>query len=232
MPAPLPKITQWSFSRYKDYMKCAFLAYFKHIRKIKEPPGKAMARGQYVDDLCTKYATKQIATCPPELQLFKTAFMDLRKRAKTLHMQAELAFTADWKPRAWFDHDVGLIRIKMDCFYDDKNIRKIIDFKTGQIYPDNIDQLDLYAVAGFVTAPPEIDRIEADLWYLDQGDPVGRIGKAYTRAEAEALKKVWAKRTKPMLNDQKYKPTPGNHCRWCFFGQSGKVKGGPGLCKH
>lgn len=228
------RFTSWSYSRYNDWLKCHLYAYFKHLLKVKEPEGPALKRGQEIDDLCTKYASGVLAKCPPELIRFKEDFDALRKIKRKLNLQQELAFTKTWQPTDWRDWENAWVRVKMDCYYVEDTVLKIIDFKTGRIYPDNEKQLDLYAAVGILVAAPDVESVEAELWYLDQeGENV--VAKTYTRAEAKALLKQWEKDIKPMLVDSTFKPMPSEHaCRYCFFGQKAKKdpkKKGPGLCQ-
>jgi hypothetical protein len=107
---------------------------------------------------------------------------------------------------------------------------KIIDFKTGKVRPENVEQLDLYAAVAIAHAPDHVQVIDAELWYLDWGEIIRRT---YSRADALQLQKKYKKdkAVLRMLSDTTFKPTPGNHCRWCFFGQAKKGEG-PGLCKY
>lgn len=205
------------------------MAKFKHVDKIKEPGNAAMDRGNAIDKLAEKYSTGQLNECPPELELFADDFTELRKIRKLLHAQKDLALDRNWKPTGWFDSNAWL-RIKMDLFYDilKKSTRKIIDYKTGKIREEHKDQLELYAVGGLAYAAPSIQTFETELWYLDHQKIVE---DTFTREQAEALKPKWEKRVRAMLSDHVFAPKPGNNCRWCFFGQAGKEKGGPGLCK-
>jgi hypothetical protein len=233
-PSTKKKFTSWSYSRFSDYAKCALYAYLKHIEKVPEPKGPALTRGSEIDELCTKYASGEIGDCPPELARFKSDFDALRKVRRRLYLQQEIAFTKDWEETDWKDWDHAWVRVKMDCYYEEKDAIRVVDFKTGRIYPGNEDQLDLYAVAAILKASPKVKRVEAELWYLDQ-DGENVICKSYTREEALALREKWSKTVRPMLNDGVFKPTPSEYaCKYCFFSQAAKKdprKNGPGLCK-
>lgn len=231
---PKKPFTSWSYSRFNDYVKCHFYSYLKHIQKVKEPPGPALARGARIDELCTQYASGAIDKCPPELARFEADFNDLRKIQRKLNLQQELAFTKDWVETDWKDWNNAWVRIKMDCYYEQGDVVRVIDFKTGRIYPDNEKQLDLYAVGAILKASKKVKTVEAELWYLDQdGDNV--VAKSYTRDEALALKATWEKSVAPMLRDTTFKPTPSDQaCKYCFFGQKAmkdERKNGPGICK-
>ena len=115
----------------------------------------------------------------------------------------------------------------MDCMYDDPkedDLRLVIDYKTGKIRAEHEQQLDLYAIGAFATAPKNIERVRAELWYLDAGEINEKL---FTRADAEKLKKSWTKRAARMLKDRTFKPNPGDACRWCPY-----RKDKSGHCKY
>jgi CRISPR/Cas system-associated exonuclease Cas4 (RecB family) len=219
----------WSYSRWSDYEKCPLSAKLKHLDKIQEPVNDAMLRGGEVDRKATDYVTGKLKKLPEELFRYEEEFKDLLKKKRILQPQQDLALTKLWTPTSWFGKDAWL-RIKMDVFYDDlkTNVRKIIDYKTGKIRIEHENQLELYAVGGLAYAAKSIKTFETELWYLDQGHTTPKV---FTRAEAESLKPKWEKRVKKMLSDTTFKPNPGSNCTWCYFGQSGKKKGGPGICR-
>jgi hypothetical protein len=229
------RFTSWSYSRFNDYIKCPLKAALKHLVKVNEPAGPALARGSAIDQLCTDYASGKLKDCPEELLRFKDDFDALRKIRRKLHLQQELAFTKTWEETDWRDWDNAWVRIKMDCYYEAGTVLKVIDFKTGKIYPDNEKQMDLYAVGAILKASAQVETVETELWYLDQpGDNI--VAKTYTREEAMELQAAWEKDVKGMLADATFKPTPSQDaCLFCFFGQKAKNdprKRGPGLCKY
>lgn len=233
---PLQRITAWSFSRYSTYIICPLQAFFKYTKKIQGPTNDAMSRGKKIHKDAELYCLGEKKRLPKSLALFDVEFKELRKLAKKRVLQVEeqcqFAFTKSWEPCEWFSRDAWL-RVMFDAMYVDGDTLVIIDHKTGKIRPQHKDQLELYAVAGFIIGPEHITKVRADLWYLDQGEivPDPDNPREYTRADAEKLRKEWVKRTKKMLADTTFKPSPGALCRWCYFGKSGVAKGGPGLCK-
>lgn len=232
---PVPKkgkatrITAWSFSRRKKYNDCPLSAKFAAIDKIKEPANDAMNRGKGIHNLAEDYITKKLAKFPKELSEFEVEFRALRRLSKILEVECELAFTQKWEPCEWYDMQNCWVRIKADCMYivpqKKKNTRgkqkpqpvvlKIIDFKTGKVRPEHVEQLDLYALAGLLMHP-EADIVEAELWYIDSGDIEA---KEYEAADVDHLKKFWESDVKKMMSDRTFKANPGRHCSWCYFSQ-------------
>ena len=229
---PVQKITAWSYSRWSTYQQCPFKAKLKFIDKKKEPGSKAMDRGSDIHSLAEGYVKGTVKALPKELALFKSEFQKLRK----LKAEAELSITfrADWTPTTWDDWDGAWVRIKIDALTPPNKFKSItiIDHKTGKPRDGYMEQLELYALAGFLTYP-QAEEARANLWYLDHGTIVGADADhnphgegVYERKELPKLIKIWERRVTPMLNDTRFAPRPGPYCVWCHFS---KNKAGP--CK-
>lgn len=214
------KITSWSYSRYSTYTKCPFKAKCKFIDKLPDPGGAAMERGNTIHKLAEDYTLGKVKKLPPELKLFKDQFEEL-KRSKP-QVEQTWAFTKDWLKTVYNDWQNCALRIKTDAACVDGDTLYIIDHKTGKVYDDNKEQLELYAAGGGLWFP-KVKKIITQLWYLDSGDLKEQSFKA---SDTPALRKEWDKRVEPMLNDTRFAPKPSHECRWCPFSKS---KGGP--CK-
>jgi RecB family exonuclease len=223
--ATAARITAWSFSRWNDYRKCPKFAYFKHVLRLKEPGNEAMDRGAAIGELAEKFAkASKRAKCPAELKTFEQEFRDLQGRV--VMSEEEWAFTKEWKKTGWFDKDAWC-RVKVDCAFVDETANKmtVIDYKTGKINELHLEQLSLYALAGFLVEET-VAEVEVQLWYLDHGVLKPDQPKVYSRKDVPALKKEWEKNTKPMLSDGRFQEKASKACTWCHFS---KAKGGP--CK-
>jgi len=224
-----PYLSAWSYSRLSDYEECPLKAKCKHLDKIAEPGGEALERGKRIHTLAEQYTMRRLTELPPELANFPEEFGGLRAR-KDVECERQLAVNRNWQPCGWFGADAWL-RIVVDVTYagatPDEPGRVVVDHKTGKIRVENASQLDLYGLVMFAYYPG-IKRVDSALWYLDQGEIVS---KSLVPDEAPALRAKWEQRVAPMLADRTFAPTPGNGCRWCFYGQSGKAKRGPGLCQ-
>lgn len=219
------RLTAWSHSRRHDYDECPAKAKFKYLDKVPEPSSPALERGSSIHKECEAFGTGRIKKLPPALARFAEEFTELAKIRKHLHTETQLAVDARWRPCDWFARETWL-RVVLDLWYDDPRDptrRVVIDYKTGKVRPQNVDQLDLYAPAVFAHAPPLVEVVDAQLWYLDEGHVDART---YTRADAERLKPRHEQSVKRMLTDTTFKPNPGQACRFCTY-QHGK--GGP--CK-
>jgi hypothetical protein len=242
-------ITQWSYSRYRDWLRCRAYAKFKHVDKLKEPGNKAMDRGGDIHKMAQAYteAPKVPRKIAPELACFEVEFKDLNRRRATC--EAEWAFTREWRPTGWFDEDCWL-RVKMDVHYflAAENSVRVVDHKTGKVaHPESFaDQEELYAL-GALLQYPDAESVNVQFWYLDAGvigstargsqtpipksgptDEQQAAGAVYLRSDEKWLKAKWAKNVKPMMLDTVFRPHPeARKCEYCHFS---KAKGGP--CKY
>lgn len=216
------QLTAVSFSRLKDYRTCPQKAWYKHGERMKEPGNAAMENGIKVHKLAEDFAgMSKKDKCPIELKKFEKHFRELQNT--DVLVEERVAFNKDWVVASFFDKSV-YVRVVWDASYkltEQKMI--IIDHKTGKIYPDHVEQLSLYALAGFLIEP-EVEEVDVQLWYLDIGE---LTTKTYYRKDVAKLQKEWDKQFKPMTKDRSFRPTPGRHCGWCHFRRS---NGGP--CAH
>lgn len=228
------KITAWSFSRWAAYESCPAKAKYKFIDKLPEPSSEALERGTALHKLCEDYLRGIKKAVPAELKLIADQLKCLR-RAKALP-EAEFAFDREWNPVSWFDRRAW-VRVKADAVVPpiidvELPLVKVDDFKSGgkldaatntvvskEEYPL---QLELYGLAGLITYPVAA-LAKTSLVFIDHGRVV-ESEESFTPKDVPRLKKVWEVRTKKMLADTKFKPKPGNACRWCHFR---KANGGP-----
>jgi hypothetical protein len=224
---PKPDVTKykfkaWSYSRWKDHFRCPYYALLRHLVKLQEPKSPALERGGEIDRLATDYLIGKARTLPAPLKLFRAEFARLRKVGASA--QTKWAVDRSWRIVDFFDWDRAWGRVVLDSHFVVKTTADVIDFKTGKVYPENEEQLELYAVPTFI-AYPLVKQVKTSLWYLDQGEINGE--RTYTRELLPTLIKRWEKRLVPMLTDRKFTPKPGDYCRRCHFRQS---NGGP--CKY
>ena len=239
------RFTSWSWSRYADYRQCALKAKLAHLDKIREPKNPAMERGAALHDHIRDVIRGVKGVKLADLGFNKVAngwiqaYQKLMKR-KTLQpiIEDDWAFRADWTQTQWNDWAECVLRVKLDAahFEEEGDVLIINDWKSGKFRPEMnseyIEQLELYSLAGLVLYP-QVREVRPRLAYVDFGIiyPPPSEPIVFTQTDVPKLKKLWAKRTKAMLSDTTFAPRANDKCKWCFYGQSGKAKGGPGLCK-
>ena len=206
-----PTISTWSYSRWKCWDQCPLKARFKFINKLVEPSSPALERGTQIHQMAQDFIEGKLKKLPAELKDFAKMIRKLKKIGATCEL--EWGFTKTWDPCAWMANDVWS-RIKTDViFTDSPGSRTVIDWKTGKIYDDNEEQMELYALATFLREP-DCDRVITVLAYLDQNEAKERV---FFRAGMDELRHEWERRVRPMLRDTIFPARPSHKCRWCHF---------------
>lgn len=223
MPKPT-KITAWSYSRYNDYQLCPFKAKCKYVLKIKEPGSQAMDRGSEIHKKAEDYLKGVAKKLPTELKSLEVEYKALKKTKPEVEM--EVAFTNAWQKTDWFNWQNAWCRVKIDALTPpivENPVVFVKDHKTGKLkeHGEYEEQLELYGLTGLLLYPIA-EKAKPSLLFVDHGVEVP--GEEYPRKDVEKLKKKWEIRVTPMLKDTRFKPTPGNYCKWCHFRKS---NGGP-----
>ncbi len=226
MPA---KITSWSPSKLDLYLECPAKAKYKYIDKLPDPGGPALERGSEIHKAAEMYVTGRRSDVHPDLQNVKVKKLlgALKKdyTAKKVRVEMELAFTQAWKACHWLAPDV-YVRFKIDVVHFIKDgAAKVIDWKTGRFKeedPKYDAQLGGYAVA--VLSSGLVKSATAQLVFTDAGQVVERPSGTLALKDLATAQKYWDKKAKPLLNDTKFAPRPGDYCRYCPYSTN---KGGP-----
>lgn len=213
--------TAWSWSRYSDHKRCPAFAKYRHLDKLPEPKAPALERGGIIDGYAQAFLEGRTRKLAAELASFRAGFTALK--AAGADAQLKLAVDRSWQLVDFKDWNRAWGRMVLDAsFYEPKPRRvHVIDFKTGRIYPENEEQLELYSLPMFVKYPDAKD-VKVRLWYTDHGEEKGV--RVYPRSAFARLKKGWERRLVPMLTDKKFPPRPGDHCNRCHYRKS---NGGP-----
>ncbi len=233
------QLTSWSYSRYSDWRQCPLKAKLKHIDKLKEPGNAAMERGSKIHTDAEQYIKGTLKVLPPELALFKQEFADLKKlfkkKGRPMIVEDNWAFTKEWTETQWNDWVGCWVRIKLDCaHYVADTIMVVTDWKSGK--PNDyktreyMEQLELYALSALLLHP-FLTEVQVRIGWTDVGEMYPAEPLSFYPKDQKRLLKEWNSRVAPMMADTKFVPKPNSMCKWCYFGQAGKLKGGPGLCK-
>lgn len=217
MPAPVKMFEAWSYSRYKDHVQCPRYAHWKHIlKKPQRPPGPAMQRGRDIHKDAEDFVRGAVRRLPPTLKIFAGQFSELRK--KKAIAEGKWAVTRKWQVTEYFNMAAAWLRVVLDAHYcPTRTLARVIDYKTGRMYDDYGDQLELYAATGFAHYP-NADECETQIWYLDQ--PLGKDNprtKTFRRSQMAGIQRKWNAKVIPILTDRKFVPRPGNYCGRCDF---------------
>ena len=215
----LKRITRWSYSLWKTYNTCPRKVKFSRIDGIKEPGSAAMDRGNAIHQEAEDFIRfgQPMSKLPDSCKLYEKEFAKLTKAGAV--PEQEVAVNRNWEPVDYNSRDAW-VRAKIDVYFKKKGhsgqvAMTIIDYKTGKVYEENKKQLSFYALLGFIFHP-EVDTINVELWYLDQG-PAHTHKDCYVREEFEDMKQAWTAAPAQLLHDTIFAPRPGIQCKRCFY---------------
>lgn len=226
-------ISSWSYSKLTDFEKCRKMFWLKHVEKIPEPerplpPGKtehANDRGSRIHDSCERYVSGLDDTLVPEVDKYFGPQLDLLRvlyKEGMVSLEGEWGMNEDWEPTEWKD---AWLRLKLDAivFHDDTQAT-VIDYKTGRKFGNEVkhaEQLQLYQLVSFLRYP-KLERVTAELWYLDQPDGDNLTSMTFTRAQGLRFRPGFNKRGVSVTSCDSFPANPSIHtCKWCQYGPWG-----------
>lgn len=208
----------WTHSRLSTFETCKLRFKLKEIDKLAEPSSPALARGSEIHEQIEGYLNNWVKALPPDIKLRG----EIQKLKKLKPIIEKLwAHSADYAPLADQWDKTAYCRAKLDAFVETNRRARVIDFKTGRIYPGNDDQVRFYGMLGLMRAPKKPEAV-LELWYVDQ-DLIKEC-EPVKREEVPALQKDYTRRATIMYNATKFPAEPGLHCRNCPYR---KASGGP-----
>lgn len=230
------KILAWSWSRYQLYQTCPLKVKLTVIDKLQEPKNEAMTRGGAMHDDARDYitgvrarVTKDLAPAKKELDALRALYkqrVKLAVRGMAPNVEEEWAFTSSWTETEWRNWSLAWLRVKLDAGWWETATRyRVRDWKSGKMNDRNVheygEQLELYALAVLLRFP-HCAEVAPDLFFIDNATayPAADALTIFTRKDLPRLKKAWLLRTKRLLSDTKFAPTPGWQCPGCYFNKS------------
>ena len=218
----------WSPSKLFMWQGCAAQAKFKHLDKLPDPPGPALARGSAMHKAAELFINGEAEDLCAETKSSREYLLPFREGFKKglAFAELELAFKDDWTLCGWFDPYVW-VRFKLDAVLVTGSLLKVVDFKSGKLKTEDDSQyqkqLELYVLALLEAArqAPEwlkgVEQVTSELWFFDALKLVPYAGGAKTAADREGLREKWGGEVGKMLADTLHVPTPSFKCRWCPY---------------
>ena len=212
-------IPAWSYSSLKTYESCPYRIYIAKVKKVQEDYGPAATRGTKIHEEAEHYVQGTSKGFPASLKKFESQFEVLRASytdAK-VELEGEWGFTIDWESCDWMDKKVWA-RVKLDAIvHETDTSARVIDYKTGKKFGNEIahgQQALTYAIGTFFRYP-DLEHVQTELWYLDQGETTFQ---SYTRDEAMTFMPGINDRALTMTKATNFPPNPSNStCRWCSY---------------
>lgn len=216
----MKKPTRWSYSSLSTYTSCPFQYKLSYIERLEWPESPAMMRGTRLHKMAEEFLKGTVDRVAPEVQKIGPTLESL----KSLGARSEETWLLDQRWEPVDDPNDAWVKAIIDVTYVAGNVLFVKDFKSGQMYENHRDQLELYSLMG-LKKHPEVKRAESSAIYIDVGIE-GMHGSVIPMMRDKMIQ-AWDAKATVMMEDKEYKPNPGNQCRWCPFSKS---KGGP--CQH
>lgn len=199
----------WSHSRLKDFELCPLQCYYKNYApkadRIKFVQNKYTLRGsklhKQLEIAVGRYQRSQDIywqDLDPVVVQTLSLIKPLLAKATAIFPEKQLAFSDAWTPSDWYDTSGGTwLRVVMDLVLifgststEGVTTAFIPDYKTGKIREDNVDQLEITALAAFRYFPA-IDEITAAFLWMDHKKKTVR---KYRRDQADELEHKYRER--------------------------------------
>ncbi len=194
----------WTPSCIKTAEQCMARYFWRYELKIPQGTSKALERGNKIHGQLENYLRGGT------LDTLETWIPYLKKLRKAEAMPEEMwELNPNWTPHLgrtpWG-------RMKTDAYVANQKRVTVVDFKTGRIYPEHKEQVELYALAA-TKRFTEVKNVVVELWYIDQEEITEKI---YTRKKLEDLRPGWTDRIDKVLRAEEFPETPSEDaCRWC-----------------
>jgi RecB family exonuclease len=207
----------WTHSRLSTFETCKLRFKYKEIDKLPEGSSPAMERGnrihQEIEGFLNGWTKKLPTDCGLHTQL--KSLRKLNPIAETLwaHDKDYQPLKDQWSKTAW-------CRAKLDASVTEPTKVRVIDFKTGKIYPVNEDQVRFYGMLAMQRA--KVPTAQLELWYVDQ-DKI-KLCDEVTVKDVPALARDFTRRATRLYEAKSFPAEPGLHCRTCAYRKSA---GGP-----
>lgn len=217
---PLEEIkhaTAYSVSRCDTFDQCPAILMYRAMG-YSDPKGPALARGIRIHDQGEAYLKNPKSQLPKAYKYFPEEMAMLRR--KKAIAEGQVAFTRNWKETTWFAKNT-YVRMALDALVLQKTKAKVIDYKTGRVYPKHRASMGLYALGTFKKYP-SIQKVDVELWYLDIGE-IDDLSFTRKRDEAE-LQQIWKERGEAVIAEREYPEKLNAYCKWCNFNVN---NGGP-----
>jgi hypothetical protein len=156
---PPNKAFSWSWTKIKNYEMCPRRSYNVDVLKAYKDTSDALTHGNLVH----KHLADRLSgtALPPErAEALEPWAKWIEDGDGLIQVECDLAITKDFTPCAWFDSDnrdgrKAWLRAKIDVIKVAGPVATIVDWKTGKLPRDGVDnmQLMLNAAVAFIHHP-------------------------------------------------------------------------------
>lgn len=212
--------TRTSYSAITTAEECNTKYYFSYIEQREYTVGAAGQRGSRLHTSAEKFLKDELP--------WERLPVDFHKVHNYMRMFKQIPAKSE---EVWcvsgdgmvleLNHPSTFIKAIVDVHYVIDDGLHIFDLKTGKIYQDHIEQLQLYATLGLLVYP-QVERVHVAGLYIDEGTEAQEA--TYPRSMHQHLLNHWWERANKTLMLEEFPPTVGGHCNRCSFSRG---RGGP-----
>lgn len=219
----------YSASKISLYDTCPRKFKFKYMEKIpveKEEFGLALEKGKYIHHVLEHYPFK-----PPKFEFQYSTKEDinryqltLRKVISDVYVNSLLRSKGNEKELSFFINDTWgfaekstYLRGYIDLIVFDNDSVLIIDWKTGKKYGFDDNQINLYALIGFLVAKEKglpINSVKC-LYYYTQ--TLEYITKTFTLEDLDSLKEFLRQKIDHIEGDFLFEKNVNKNCGYCDY---------------
>lgn len=199
--------TNWSVGKVVAYEDCPKMYEGRYVLRLPERKSPAMERGNVVHAKLERFLKGELKQVPAEAQGLAAKYRALRRLDPMTEQR--VAVDRRWNLVAW---SRGWLKCIFDALHVEPTVVKIVDHKTGRVYPHHSCQAEVYACA-IANLEPGVREFDVEFLYVDKG--FSRPWN-FTRARVESLQESWAERAERTLTARRFPATPSEPaCRWC-----------------
>lgn len=204
----------WSLSSLGTHEQCGLKYKFKYIDRVPEKrTSLAASRGIDMHKEIEEFLLGQRTSLTGALSFYNVFLEGLKKYP--IFTEHKITVTKEWKPTTW-DAEDAWHRSVLDLKLVAPKFIAVYDWKSGKMYPEHMDQKELYAI-DVLSEHPEMETIKATHVYLDLNKHTERT---YFREELIHYRERWERKVANMHADVALIANPSWRCRSCGYSKN------------
>lgn len=213
-------------SRLQLYERCPAQYDFQYNKRLPRTSGEAAGVGIVAHDFLEVYVNHGLAAA----KAYVSAMLPMTKHAELEKIQRTIAkIEFKGKPyaterRFHFYAEIAGKKVqfeaKIDILFVYNDQAEVIDGKTGRQLSNNVDddpQGLFYSLACLRSSELEFFDFNTVIFTQAQFQTGHLATTEFTKQRIEEYEKYLHARVEKIINDTRFKPSPGPHCHWCPY---------------
>jgi len=220
------KFAPFSAFKMNEFLSCKYKFFLRYIEKEKpiEVFGSSLEKGRFIHHALEFYPDKPT---PFKFSMLSEseqneAFHSLKKIIGSDKIKRLLSYPKDSLEREFsfkiYDDwslektETNKVLIKGDIDYYNRETNRIIDWKTGKIYPDkSVLQIKLYALYGILKSNQDF---EASYYYVEHNE---MYSEEYKADDLDNIKKYFSDIINTIESEKTFDKKINRLCEWCSY---------------